>query len=112
MLCTGIEVFSMVFSSASCSGSPCSLHVRTTGRRSWNEYILRSGELVEFVDEALRQPNVIQRFQNADYEAFRAERQRWNARLVEGAKRRRFRTNPQKYLQDVENKHCMLIGQS
>jgi hypothetical protein len=82
-----------------------------TGLRSWNEYILRSGEMVVFVDDALRQPNLLKRLQGVDYASFYAERKRWNSRLSEGAKRRRFRSNPEKYLQNTENKYCMLIGQ-
>jgi len=87
-------------------------HRRMTGRRSWNEYILRSGEMVVFVDDALQQENILKRLQSVDYQTFRAERQRWASRLAEGAKRRRFRSNPEKYLRETENKYCMLIGQS
>jgi len=83
-----------------------------TGRRSWNEYILRSGEMVVFVDDALQQENILKRLQSVDYQTFRAERQRWASRLAEGAKRRRFRSNPEKYLRETENKNCMLIGES
>jgi len=87
-------------------------HRRMTGRRSWNEYILRSGEMVVFVDDALRQPNLVKRLQSVSYASFHAEQQRWNSRLSEGAKRRRFRSNPEKYLQKLEDKFCTLIGQS
>jgi hypothetical protein len=87
-------------------------HRRMTGLRSWNEYILRNGEMVVFVDDALRQKDILERLQSVDYQTFQAERQRWATRLLEGAKRRRFRSNPEKYLERVENKYCMLIGQS
>ena len=74
--------------------------------------ILRSGELVVFVDDAIKQDDIVKRLQNVDYQAFQEERQRWASRLSEGSKRRRFRSNPEKYLQETENKYCMLIGQS
>jgi hypothetical protein len=87
-------------------------HRRMTGLRSWNEYIVRSGEFVVFVDDALRQKDILSRLQSVSYEVFHAERQRWSERLEETTKRRRFRRNPAKYLKEAENKYCMLIGQS
>jgi hypothetical protein len=87
-------------------------HRRMTGLRSWNEYIVRSGEFVVFVDDALRQKDLLKRLQSVSYAAFRQERNRWGIRLEETTKRRRFRRNPQKYLTDAENKYCALIGQS
>lgn len=87
-------------------------HRRTTGLRSWNEYIVRSGEFVVFVDDAIRQQNPVKRLQSVSYQAYREERTRWSSRLEETTKRRRFRRDPQKYLQEAETKHCMLIGQS
>jgi len=87
-------------------------HRRMTGRRSWNDYILRSGEFVVFVDDALKQPNLIERLQMVDYDTFNAERSRWNDRLLEGTKRRRFRKNPETYLKNIEKRLSELIGQS
>ena len=87
-------------------------HRRMTGLRSWNDYIIRSGEFVVFVDDALRQPDLLNRLQSVSYEAFDKERQRWSKRLIETTKRRRFRKNPTKYLKEAEIKYCMLIGQS
>lgn len=86
-------------------------HRRTTGLRSWNEYILRCGEYVVLVDDALRHSKIIQRLQSVDYENYRRQRQHWLSRLEEGIKRRRFRRDPQKFLQIVENQFCVLIGQ-
>jgi len=87
-------------------------HRRMTGLRSWNEYILRSGEMVVFVDDALHQENVIGRLRTVEYNVFRNERLRWTSRLNEATKRRRFRSNPEKYLLNVEKRFCMLIGLS
>ncbi|MGO4498852.1 hypothetical protein AB4114_23495 [Paenibacillus sp. 2RAB27] len=87
-------------------------HRRMTGRRSWNDYILRSGEFVVLVDDALKQENVLERLQLVDYSTFAQERDRWNERLHEGIKRQRFRRNPIQYLKDIESRACALIGQS
>jgi hypothetical protein len=87
-------------------------HRRMTGLRSWNEYIVRSGEFVVFVDDALRQKDIQTRLQSVDYITFHAERQKWSSRLEETTRRRRFRRNPAKYLKEAEIKYCALIGQS
>jgi hypothetical protein len=82
-----------------------------TGRRSWNDYILRSGEFVVFVDDALKQANILERHQSVDYLTFDQERKRWNGRLLDGVKRRSFRRNPTLYLKNIENRVSELIGQ-
>ncbi|WP_222429939.1 hypothetical protein, partial [Paenibacillus cremeus] len=86
-------------------------HRRMTGRRSWNDYILRSGEFVVLVDDALKQSNIVERLQKVDYLTFNQERKRWTERLLDGTKRRRFRRNPHSYLKNIENKVSELIGQ-
>ena len=83
-----------------------------TGLRSWNEYMIRSGEFVVFDDDALRRKNLLKRLQSVSYKTFREECVRWSCRLEETTKRRRFRRDPQKYLQEAESKYCALIGQS
>ncbi|PWW01124.1 hypothetical protein DFQ01_11013 [Paenibacillus cellulosilyticus] len=60
-------------------------------KSSWNEYIVRSGEFVVFVDDALRQQNLLKRLQDGSYDTFRKERERWSKRLEEPTKRSRFR---------------------
>ncbi|MFD1907836.1 hypothetical protein ACFSQ7_33435 [Paenibacillus rhizoplanae] len=84
-------------------------HRRTTGRRSWNEHILRCGEFVVFVDDALNQQNLVSRLQQVSYEAFNQERCRWTKRLDETTKRRRFRRDPLAYLKQIE-KQIMLAN--
>lgn len=81
-------------------------HRRTTGRRSWNEHILRCGEFVVLVDDALNQQNLLSRLQQVSYESFNLERQNWTKRLDETTKRRRFRRDPLAYLKQIENKLC------
>lgn len=75
-------------------------HRRMTGRRSWNDYILRSGEFVVFVDDAIKQPNILERLRSVDDLTFDQER------------KRRFRKNPATYLQDIETRMSELIGRS
>lgn len=79
-------------------------HRRTTGRRSWNEHILRCGEFVVLVDDALKQDHLLTRLQQVPYEAFNEERRRWTRRLDETTKRRRFRRDPLAYLKQIEKK--------
>lgn len=67
--------------------------------------------MVVFVDDALCQDDPISRLQSVEYTVFRDERLRWSSRLSESTKRRRFRTNPEKYLKRAEDDYCMLIGQ-
>lgn len=84
-------------------------HRRMTGRRSWNEYILRNGEYVVLVDDALKQENLLQRLSRVDYESYKEQRKQWNSRLKESVLRRRFRKNPTEYLQQLERKYCALV---
>jgi len=79
-------------------------HRRMTGLRSWNEYILRFGEYVVLVDDALQESNPTERLQQVSYEAYRNECERWAKRLKQCKRRKQFRRNPQAYLQEVEEK--------
>lgn len=80
-----------------------------TGRRSWNEYILRNGEYVVLVDDALRQKDLSDRLSLVSYENYKQQKQHWNNRLKESVLRRRFRKNPLAYLQELENKHSVMV---
>lgn len=62
-----------------------------TGRRSWNEYILRNGEYIVLVDDALRQKDLSDRLSLVSYENYKQQKQHWNNRLKESVLRRRFR---------------------
>jgi len=84
-------------------------HRRMTGRRSWNDYILRNGEYVVLVDDALKQTNLSERLSLVSYATYKQQRTRWNNRLNESVLRRRFRKDPFKYLQELENKHSRLV---
>jgi hypothetical protein len=80
-----------------------------TGRRSWNEYILRSGEYVVLVDDALQQEGLTDRLSLVSYENYKQQKIRWNNRLNESVLRRRFRKDPLAYLQKLESKYSMLV---
>jgi hypothetical protein len=84
-------------------------HRRMTGRRSWNEYILRNGEYVVLVDDALKQPDLPARLCLVSYAAYKQQRQQWRNRLTESVLRRRFRRNPLAYLKELEAKHSALV---
>ena len=84
-------------------------HRRMTGRRSWNEYILRNGEYVVLVDDALQQEDLANRLSLVSYENYKQQKERWNSRLNESVLRRRFRKDPLGYLQNLENKHSTLV---
>jgi hypothetical protein len=84
-------------------------HRRMTGRRSWNEYILRNGEYIVLVDDALKQQDLSNRLGLVPYERYKVQRAQWNARLTESVLRRRFRRNPENYLKQLEEKFCMLV---
>lgn len=84
-------------------------HRRMTGRRSWNEYILRNGEYIVLVDDALKQKDLSARLGLVPYKSYKEQRTQWNARLTESVLRRRFRRNPESYLKQLEEKFSMLV---
>jgi hypothetical protein len=84
-------------------------HRRMTGRRSWNEYILRNGEYIVLVDDALKQKDLLVRLSLVSYERYKEQRTQWNARLSESVLRRRFRRNPEDYLKQLEERFCALV---
>jgi len=77
-------------------------HRRITGLRNWNSYIIRNGEMIVLMDDALRQKHVIARLRTVSYETYAQRRARWSERLSEGVQRRRFNRNPHSFLQQLE----------
>jgi hypothetical protein len=77
-------------------------HRRITGLRNWNSYIIRNGEMIVLVDDALRQKHVIARLRNVSYETYTQRKARWSNRLTESIQRRRFNRNPLTFLQQLE----------
>jgi hypothetical protein len=78
-------------------------HRRITGLRNWNSYIIRNGEMIVLVDDAIRQKHVIARLRTVSYESYAQRKAQWNNRLCEGIQRRRFNRDPQTFLQQLED---------
>lgn len=78
-------------------------HRRITGLRNWNTYIIRNGEMIVLVDDALRQKHVIARLRTVSYESYIQRKTQWSKRLSEGVQRRRFNRDPQTFLQQLED---------
>lgn len=69
-------------------------HRRITGLRRWNRYILRHGELIVFVGNAINDPHVLSRLLSVSYEDYREEWECWYNRIQEHRKQLRFRKIP------------------
>lgn len=79
-------------------------HRRITGLRNWNRYIIRHGENVVFVDDALHDPDILSRLTQVEYETYKEERIAWKTRIFEQTKHLRFKKDPEKFLSELENK--------
>ena len=77
-------------------------HRRITGLRNWNSYIVRNGEMIVLVSDALRQKHVIARLRTVSYEDYKERTAKWNKRLLGSVQRRRFNRDPDSYLQNLE----------
>jgi hypothetical protein len=73
-------------------------HRRITGLRNWNSYIIRNGEMIVLVDDAIRQKHVIARLRTVSYESFTQRKAQWSKRLSEGVQRKRFNRDPYTFL--------------
>jgi hypothetical protein len=78
-------------------------HRRITGLRNWNSYIVRNGEMIVLVSDALRQKHAITRLRTVSYEDYKERKAKWNKRLFGNVQRRRFNRDPDSYLQNLEN---------
>jgi len=78
-------------------------HRRITGLRNWNSYIMRNGEMIVLVNDALRQKHIISRLRSVTYEVYAKRKAQWGARLSDNVRRRRFNRNPFAYLQQLED---------
>jgi hypothetical protein len=86
-----------------------SCHRRITGLRNWNSYIIRNGEMIVLVDDALRQKHVVARLRTVSYETYTKRKAQWSERLSEGVQRRRFNRNPHNFLQQLENQWDQVV---
>ena len=77
-------------------------HRRITGRRSWNQYILRYGAHVAFHDAADAPATVLRRLRLVPYSLYRRNRNQWRASQEPARQRSRYRRNPTGYLSRLE----------
>jgi hypothetical protein len=75
---------------------------RMTGRRSWNQYIVRYGRFTVFHDPRETPAMLLQRFQHVPYRCFLATRQQWRASLEPCRQYGRFRRDPDAFLARLE----------
>jgi hypothetical protein len=79
-------------------------HRRITGLRNWNTYIIRNGEMIVLVNDALRQERVISRLRSVSFDAYKARKKQWDGRLSGVIQRKQFNRNPDAYLSALEQK--------
>ena len=79
-------------------------HRRITGQRSWNRYIRRHGEYIVFAEDAIDDPNIIERLNLVSHESYYKEMNSWKERTDEHVKRYQYKRNPVDFLKNVEEK--------
>jgi hypothetical protein len=79
-------------------------HRRITGSRTWNQYILRHGENIVFVEDVKNEQDGLQKIKNATFSGYKEEVSKWGSRIHEHTKQRRFKKDPDAYLIKVESK--------
>jgi hypothetical protein len=79
-------------------------HRRITGQRSWNRYIMRHGEYIVFAEDAIDDPDIIERLNLVSHERYLEEMNSWKERTDEHVKRYQYKRNPAEYLNKVEQK--------
>jgi len=79
-------------------------HRRTTGLRNWNRYIMRHGEMIVLVSDALKQEHLLSRLRSVPYTTYRQQMTEWSERLKQQTLQKRFRRDPLQYLRDLEQK--------
>ncbi|WP_144463771.1 hypothetical protein [Siminovitchia fortis] len=79
-------------------------HRRITGSRTWNRYIVRHGENIVFVENVKNEQDGLQKIQKATFSGYKEEAIKWNSRIHEHTKQRRFKQDPDAYLINIEKK--------
>jgi hypothetical protein len=79
-------------------------HRRITGLRNWNTYIVRNGEMIVLVDDALRQEHVISRLRSVSFSDYKARKAQWGQRLSGVILRKKFNRDTDAYLAELEQK--------
>lgn len=79
-------------------------HRRITGSRTWNRYIIRHGENIVFVENVSNEQEGLQMIKNVNYSAYNTDANKWEQRIGEHIKQRRFKKEPNEYLNTIEEK--------
>ena len=66
-------------------------HRRITGSRTWNRYIVRHGENIVFVEDVKDEQDGLNKIKKANYSTYKSEASKWNNRIHEHIKQRRFK---------------------
>ncbi|WP_431090527.1 hypothetical protein [Paenibacillus sp. 8b26] len=85
-------------------------HRRITGLRNWNSYIIRNGEMIVLVNDALRQEHVISRLRSVCFTRYKSRKTLWDQRLTSVILREKFNRNSAGYLNDLEQKWNSLMS--
>lgn len=67
-------------------------------------YIMRHGEYIVFAEDAIDDPNIIQRLSIVSHKKYCEEMESWKKRTDEHIKRYQYKRNPAEYLNRVEQK--------
>ncbi len=85
-------------------------HRRITGLRSWNSYIIRNGEMIVLVSDALRQEHVISRLRSVSFSQYKSRKALCDQRLTGVILRKKFNRDTEGYLNDLEQKLNSLMS--
>jgi hypothetical protein len=85
-------------------------HRRITGLRNWNSYIVRNGEMIVLVNDALLQEHVISRLRSVCFTRYKSRKALWDQRLTSVILRKKFNRNSAGYLNDLEQKWNSLMS--
>jgi hypothetical protein len=65
---------------------------------------MRHGEYIVFAEDAIDDPDIIERLNLVSHEKYLEEMNSWKERTDEHVKRYQYKRNPAKYLKKVEDK--------
>lgn len=81
-------------------------HRRITGRRSWNQYVLRHGAQVAFHEPTEAPDLLLRRIRTVPFTEYHRKRSHWWASHEPARQRYRYRRDPQSYLKNLEDRWC------
>lgn len=81
-------------------------HRRITGRRSWNQYVMRHGAQVAFHDPTDAPADVLRRLRLVPFSEFSVKRSLWRTSQEPARQRIRYRRDRAGYLKNLEDAWC------